>query len=102
MYAIVETGGKQFPVEEGSVINVEKLPYEEGSQVVLDRVLFAKKDEQTQVGTPYLQGKITCEVLEQGRGPKIHVFKLKKRKDYRRRQGHRQDYTKLRVSSIEV
>lgn len=102
MYAIIESGGKQYPVEQGSVINVEKLPYEVGAEVVLDKVLFVDKEGEKQVGTPYLQGRVTCEVLEQARGPKVHIFKHKRRNDYRKRQGHRQYFTKLRVSAIEV
>ncbi len=102
MYAIIETGGKQYPVQEGSVIDVEKLSEDVGAEVVLDKVLFAEKEGEPQVGTPYLQGRVTCEVLDQGRGQKIDVFKHKKRKDYRRRIGHRQSYTRLKVSAIEV
>ncbi len=102
MYAIIETGGKQYPVQEGSVLDVEKLSAEVGSEVVLDRVLFAEKEGESQVGTPYLQGRVTCEIVDHGRGPKIDVFKLKKRQDYRKRIGHRQDYTRVKVNAIEV
>ncbi len=101
MYVIVETGGKQYPVKEGDVITVEKIPAEVGEEVVLDKVLFAS-GENVQVGTPYLDAKVKCEVLEQARARKVIVFKFKKRKDYKKKQGHRQHYTKLKVTAIEV
>ncbi len=103
MYVIVETGGKQYPVKEGDIITVEKLPAKVGEEVILDKVLFAVSEANNiQVGTPYLEAKVKCRVLEQARERKIIVFKFKKRKDYKKKQGHRQYYTKLEVTEIEV
>lgn len=102
MYVIVESGGKQYPVQEGDTLNVEKLAADVGSEVTLDKVLLANNDGEVRVGTPYLEGKVVCEVLDQGKDKKILVFKHKRRKDYRKKQGHRQRYTKLKVNSIEV
>jgi len=102
MYVIVESGGKQYPVQEGDTLHVEKLPVDVGSEVTLDKVLLANNGGEVRVGTPYLEGKVVCEVLDQGKDKKILVFKHKRRKDYRKRQGHRQRYTKLKVNSIEV
>ncbi len=102
MYAIIETGGKQYRVEEGSVLKVEKLTAAEGETVELDRVLALKKDDQLTVGAPWVAGaKVLAQVLEHGRGKKIIVFKYKSKKNYRRKQGHRQSFTKLRIEKIE-
>lgn len=102
MYAIIETGGKQYRVEEGSVLKVEKLAAAEGETVELDRVLVLKKDDQLTVGAPWVDGvRVMAQVLEQGRGKKIIVFKYKPKKNYRRKQGHRQSFTKLRIEKIE-
>ncbi|WP_027183683.1 50S ribosomal protein L21 [Desulfovibrio inopinatus] len=103
MYAIIETGGKQFRVEEGLKIDVEKLAAEPGGEIVLDKVLFLDKDGGPLVGEPYLEGaKVTCEVVEHGRGKKIIVFHKRRRQDSHKKQGHRQDYTTLLVKSIEA
>ena len=102
MYAIIETGGKQYRVEEGNVLKVEKLAAAEGETVELDRVLALKKDDQLTVGAPWVAGvKVLAQVLEHGRGKKIIVFKYKPKKNYRRKQGHRQSFTKLRIEKIE-
>jgi large subunit ribosomal protein L21 len=102
MYAIIETGGKQYRVQEGNVLKVEKLEVLEGETVELDRVLAFKKDEELTIGAPFLAGvKVVAQVLEQGRGKKIIVFKYKAKKNYRRTQGHRQSFTKLRIEKIE-
>ena len=102
MYAIIETGGKQYRVEEGNVLKVEKLAAAEGETVELDRVLALKKDDQMTVGAPWVAGaKVLAQVLEHGRGKKIIVFKYKPKKNYRRKQGHRQSFTKLRIEKIE-
>lgn len=102
MYAIIETGGKQYRVQEGSVLNVEKLEVAEGETVELDRVLALKKDEDLTIGAPWIAGaKVVAQVLEHGRGKKIIVFKYKSKKNYRRKQGHRQSFTKLRIDKIE-
>ena len=101
MYAIIETGGKQLKVEEGQSIFVEKLDVAEGDEVVLDKVVLVS-DKATKVGAPYVEGaKVTCKVEKQGKEKKIHIFKYKAKKgSTRRRQGHRQPYTKLLVESI--
>ncbi|MGE4299198.1 MAG: 50S ribosomal protein L21 [Desulfovibrionaceae bacterium] len=100
MFAIVETGGKQFRVEEGLVFNVEKLLAEAGSSIDLDKVLMIGGDKAV-VGAPYVeQAKVTCEVVGHGRGEKIVVFKKWRRNDSRKKQGHRQDFTTLKVTSI--
>ncbi|UZP69037.1 50S ribosomal protein L21 [Desulfovibrio mangrovi] len=102
MYAIVETGGKQFRVEEGGKIFVEKLAAEAGSEVVLDKVLMVGGDKFT-VGAPYVaSAKVTAEVLEHGRGEKIIVFKKRRRQDSRRKQGHRQEFTALKIKGIQA
>ncbi len=103
MFAIVETGSKQYRVAPGDVIQVEKLPVEEGAQVELDRVLCLAQDEDVKVGTPYLEGvKVKAQVLRHGKGRKIIVMKYKKRKNYRRKKGHRQLFTELKITDIEV
>lgn len=100
MYAIIETGGKQYRVEEGSKIVVEKLAAQAGSDVTLDKVLMVG-DVDCKVGAPYLAGAaVTAEVVEQGRGPKVMVFKRRRRKDSKTLRGHRQDCTTIRVKSI--
>jgi len=101
MHAVIETGGKQYRVAEGDVLRVEKLAAEAGSKIDFDRVLLVSDGEKVSVGTPYVKGgKVTAEVTEQGRGEKIDVIKFKRRKKYRRKQGHRQDYTELKVTKI--
>ena len=100
MYAIIETGGKQYRVEEGSKIVVEKLAAQAGSDVTLDKVLMVGGAD-CKVGSPYLAGAaVTAEVGEQGRGPKVMVFKRRRRKDSKTLRGHRQDCTTIRVKSI--
>lgn len=103
MFAIVETGSKQYRVAPGDVIQVEKLPVEEGAQVELDRVLCLAQDQDVRVGTPYLEGvKVKAQVLRHGKGRKIIVMKYKKRKNYRRKKGHRQLFTELKITEIEA
>ena len=100
MYAIIETGGKQYRVEEGSKIVVEKLAAQAGSDVTLDKVLMGGGVD-CKGGAPYLAGAaVTAEVVEQGRGPKVMVFKRRRRKDSKTLRGHRQDCTTIRVKSI--
>jgi len=103
MYAIIETGGKQYRVSEGDVIFVEKLDAQEGDVVTVDNVLAVKKDAGLEVGKPYLeQAKVALKVEGQVKGKKIIVFKYKAKKDYRRKQGHRQPFTKVVVEKIEA
>ena len=101
MYAIVETGGKQVKVAEGQTITVEKLNAEVGETVTLDKVLFIG-GETVKVGNPYVEGaKGTAKVAEHGKHKKIIVFKYKPKKNYSKKQGHRQPYTKLVIEKIE-
>lgn len=103
MYAVVETGGKQYRVAPGGVIAVERLPGSVGDVVELSRVLLVGEGEQVKVGTPVVSGaKVRATILGQVRGPKIMVFKFKRRKKYRRKTGHRQGLTQLRVEEINV
>lgn len=102
MYAIVETGGKQFRVWEGTKIIVEKLAGEPGAEVVLDKVLLVAGDE-CKIGTPYVDAaKVTAEIVAQRRQPKVIVFKRRRRKDSKTKHGHRQYCTELRVKGISV
>ena len=101
MYAVVRTGGKQYKVAPEQKVRVEKLPGEIGDRIELDEVLLTGGDS-VKIGTPTVEGaKVIGTITDQGRGPKIIVFKLKRRKNYRRKQGHRQDYTEIRVDTIE-
>ena len=103
MYAIIETGGKQYKVAPGDVIRVEKLSSEVDSEITLDKILLVENDGELKVGSPVVDGaKVTAKVLSHGRGKKILVFKYKPKKNYRRRQGHRQPYTELRIEKIEA
>lgn len=102
MYAIVETGGKQYRVSEGSTIQVEKLQGDLESTVELDKVLAIETDDGLRVGTPYVEGtRVVCQIVKQAKAPKILVFKYKPKKNYRKRYGHRQPYTTLRIEKIE-
>ncbi|HZT07084.1 MAG TPA: 50S ribosomal protein L21 [Chloroflexota bacterium] len=101
MFAIVETGGKQYKVAPGVAINVERLPSEPGATVELDRVLMIGDEGSVRVGNPFIGGaKVTAHVVEHDRGKKVVVFKYKAKSNYRRRTGHRQAYTRLRIADI--
>jgi len=100
MYAIIETGGKQYQVCEGDVLKVEKLSVAEGKTVELDKVLAISKDDKLTVGKPWLDAKVTAKVLKHGKGDKIIVFKYKPKKNYRRKQGHRQPFTEIQIEKI--
>lgn len=101
MYAVFETGGKQYRVSEGDVLRVEKLPAEEGSEVQFETVLLVGDGEGTRVGRPYVEGgSVSALIRSHGRGEKIDVIKFKRRARYRRRQGHRQAYTELEIKGI--
>ncbi len=103
MYAVIETGGHQFRVKQGDVLNVEKLDANVGDTVTLDKVLMVETEGSVKVGTPVVAGaKAVLKVLEHGKGEKIIVFKYKSKKNYRRKQGHRQPYTKVVVEAIEA
>ena len=101
MYAIIATGGKQYKVEEGQTLDVELLHAEAGETVVIDSVLMLNKDGEIVTGKPYVEGaKVSLKVVENGKAPKIVVFKYKPKKNYRRKKGHRQPYTRVTVESI--
>jgi large subunit ribosomal protein L21 len=101
MYAIIKTGGKQYRVSEGDVINVEKLNVAAGEMVVFDEILAVSKDGELQIGTPVVTGaKVEAKVLQQGKDKKIIVFKYKPKKDYRKKQGHRQPFTRVKIEKI--
>ena len=103
MYAIIETGGKQYKVQEGDVITVELLHAEAGETVNIDKVLMVNKDGNLTVGAPYVAGaKVELKVEENGKAPKIVVFKYKSKKNERKKQGHRQPYTKVEISAINA
>jgi len=103
MYAVIKTGGKQYKVAKNDVIQVEKLAGEAGSSVNLDEVLLVADDRGVTVGAPTVDGAtVTATVVEQARGDKIIVFKKNRRKNYRRKAGHRQDLTVLRIADIKI
>ena len=101
MFAVVRTGGKQYKVQKDDVVKVEKLDGEAGSKIDLDEVLFVGGDKAAKVGNPLVKGaKVVAEIIAQDKGPKITVFKKKRRQNYRRKKGHRQQITVLRVTKI--
>ena len=103
MYAVVETGGKQYKVSPGETIEVEKLPLEVGQKVELDRVLLISDEDKVEVGSPIVKGaKVVATVTGQSKGKKVIVFKYKPRNRYRCKSGHRQTYTRLRIDKIIV
>jgi len=102
-YAVIRTGGKQYRVAPGDIIRVEKLTGEPGAEVQFTDVLMASDEGAVRLGAPLLSGvRVTAQVVEQGRKKKILVFKKKRRKNYRRHQGHRQYFTAVRVTGIEM
>lgn len=101
MYAVIKTGGKQYRVTEGQTLKVEKLEVEEGASVEFDTVLMIADGGQVKVGTPYVEGaRVSATVKSQGRGPKVRIIKFRRRKHYRKTQGHRQSYTEVRIGGI--
>jgi large subunit ribosomal protein L21 len=101
MYAVISTGGKQYRVSEGQTIRVEKLPGEVGAPVSFDRVLLFSDGDMVKVGQPTLAGmSVTGRIVQQGKAKKVLVFKMKRRKGYRKKQGHRQHFTALRIDGI--
>jgi large subunit ribosomal protein L21 len=103
MFAVIKTGGKQYRVSAGDVIKVEKLEVEAGSTIALDQVLMVGEGADAAVGTPLVAGAtVSAEVIAQDRGPKIIIFKKKRRQNYRRKNGHRQDLTVLRITEISA
>ena len=103
MYAVIETGGKQYRVAPGQTVRVEKLPAEDGAEVTFEKVLLVADGEAVKVGTPYVEGgRVTARVKAQGRHRKVTVIKFKRRKGYRRTKGHRQHYTEVEITGIEA
>lgn len=103
MYAVIVTGGKQYKVQEGDILFVEKLGVEEGETVTFDQVLAVSGDQGLTMGEPTVAGaSVTAKVVKNGKDKKIRIFKYKAKKGYRRRQGHRQPYTKVQVETIAL
>jgi large subunit ribosomal protein L21 len=103
MYAVIQTGGKQYRVAEGETLRVEKLTANPGDKLSFSPLLFADDGGNVQIGRPNISGiKVEAEVLEEGRGKKIVIFKYKRRKSYRRKTGHRQPFTALKIVSIQA
>jgi large subunit ribosomal protein L21 len=101
MFAVFASGGKQHRVTEGEVVRLELLSQEPGTEVVFDQVMLVADGDQVAVGAPYVEGgKVTGEVMSEGRGKKVHILKFKRRKDYLKRQGHRQWYTEVKITGI--
>ena len=100
MYAVIETGGKQYRVQEGDIINVEKLNLEVGAKVEFDHVLVLGEGADIKVGTPYVGTTVTGTVVENGKAKKVIIFKYKAKKDYRKKQGHRQPFTAVKIESL--
>lgn len=103
MYAVIHTGGKQYRVQEGEVLKVEKLDINEGESVEFDKVLMVGEGADVKVGAPYIDGaKVSAEVVSTGRGAKIIIIKFRRRKHSRTRQGHRQSYTQIKITGISA
>ena len=101
MYAVIESGGKQHKVSEGEILRVEKIEAEIGAEIKLDKVMLVQTDDKTMIGSPYVDNaSVTAEVVEQGKSKKIIVFKYKRKKNYQRKKGHRQQYTALKIKAI--
>lgn len=103
MYAIIETGGKQYRVQEGDVLFIEKLNVEAGQEIVFDQVLAVSNGTELTVGSPIVESaKVEATVEKNGKGKKVIIFKYKAKKDYRKKQGHRQPYTKVVINKINA
>ena len=103
MYAIIETGGKQYKVAEGDVIKVEKLAVEEGQEYSFDKVLVVAKDSDVTVGAPYVAGaKVSASVLGEGKAKKVIVYKYKSKKGFHKKKGHRQPFTELQIKAVSL
>src|SRR5436309_3624205 len=101
MYAVIKTGGKQYRVAPGEKIKIEQIPADVGAQIVLDQVLMVSDGDAVKLGNPLVSGaKVSATVIAHGRGVKVKIFKMRRRKHYQRTQGHRQNYTEIRVDSI--
>lgn len=105
MYAVIETGGKQYRVQQGDILDVERIQgvSEDSKEIVFDRVLLVGNDDDVKIGRPVVEGaKVSAELVNEVRGPKVIVFKFKRRKQYRRKNGHRQDLHRVRIQGIEA
>jgi large subunit ribosomal protein L21 len=103
MYAVIKSGGKQHRVSEGDFLKVEKIEGEPGTEVVFDEVLMVSKDEETMIGSPLVEGaKVVGEIVAQTKGPKIVAFKMKRRKGFKKKRGHRQLLTGVKIKSISL
>jgi len=103
MYAVIKTGGKQYKVSEGDTLDIEKIDGEKGNEVVFEEILMISREGEIKVGTPYVIGaKVTGEIVAQTKGSKIKVFKMKRRKDYRKKTGHRQELTGMKIKEISM
>ena len=103
MYAVIETGGKQLKVSEGETVLVEKLDGEVGSDFVFDKVMAVVDDDNTKIGTPYVDGsKVSATIVKQDKNKKVIVFKYRSKTNYRKKTGHRQPYTKVTIKSIQL
>ena len=101
MYAVIKTGGKQYRIAAGQKLKIEQIPADIGQEISLDQVLSVGEGEQLKIGTPFVDGAVVkATVLAQGRHPKIKIFKMRRRKHYQKRQGHRQNYTEVRIEAI--
>jgi len=102
MFAVIQTGGKQYLVQEGQTLNIEKIAGEKGAKVNFDKVLLLADEAgaKVEIGKPYLSVKVAAEILEQGRGDKVRVIKFKRKVRYNRRHGHRQAFTKIKIVKI--
>ncbi len=103
MYAVIQTGGKQYRVAEGTTLKIEKLELGAGDSVEFDKVLMVQAGDSTKVGTPYVAGsKVTATVISQGRHAKIRIIKFRRRKHHMKKQGHRQYYTEVQITGISA
>ena len=103
MYAVIQTGGKQYRVEEGTTLKIEKLELGTGESIEFDKVLMIQSGEETKVGLPYLEGsKVTATVMSQGRHDKIRIIKFRRRKHHMKHMGHRQYYTEVQITGISA
>lgn len=103
MYAVIKTGGKQYRVAVGQKLKIEQIPADIGQEISLDQVLSVGEGDTLKIGVPFVDGaKVTATVLAQGRHDKIKVFKMRRRKGYRRTQGHRQNYTEIRIEAVNA
>ena len=102
MYAVIKTGGKQYKVAPGEKLKVEQIPADVGAEVILDQVLLVGEGDAVTVGAPFIAGAaVKATVVSHGRGEKVRIFKMRRRKHYQKTQGHRQSYTEVRIDGIE-